>query len=649
MKRSICNPESFHKNEQQLDVSEPNDGAQQSDFQIEQRTKLSLHLVETQPLLQGTSVTTRDVTNASSHAKQQDDNIMIESNDVTYHSRLPEAEEEALFIRLSTTPPPNNYSRDALRSLRRLEDLNMHVVEHDRSFILSADPISRQDEKDNSTSKEEEADEKTGRQRAHSEPDASRIRNLFQLSSSRTLRQRRIWYEHASSSGFVKISAVGGLSSVNSNNNNPNSHVRSHALSVPATIALAEPGRTSFQLPSMIADSVDSILSSDTGSRRRLGSASSSRSLAWRSSSALEEDNPETVPPTNSLATTSSANSNSDETERLARIRWIRINRRFQVVITIVALLFSLLLFTILICWVVLTSAFVVSMEKQCDLPLRTYYWLVTVQLVLDVFRNDIMRFVFDWDSRSSQRIPRGVIAYNVAYLCYAVMVLSLGIRSTYMNNDEFTCKDTAPDLFNASIAFVSLSIAAWATIICGYLIPFFVVAILLTLNGYNPATDVPGSGLTPQAVFPAAYSTSGAPSGCIDALSVIPVHSITSDENLECCICMEEFRPNDVAVETKCRHVFHESCCREWLRQARTCPVCRDDIPSALGIDFRNRVDQNSTYEMSPIGMSPNARQMAGMIQVFRVSTRQDLHSEPCEPSRITNVSDEMEEGRNY
>ena len=43
--------------------------------------------------------------------------------------------------------------------------------------------------------------------------------------------------------------------------------------------------------------------------------------------------------------------------ERAARIRWVRINRRFQHVVTWVALLFSLLLFAILICWVMLTSA----------------------------------------------------------------------------------------------------------------------------------------------------------------------------------------------------------------------------------------------------------------------------------------------------
>jgi hypothetical protein len=53
-----------------------------------------------------------------------------------------------------------------------------------------------------------------------------------------------------------------------------------------------------------------------------------------------------------------------EDPNREARTRWIRINRRFQLIITVVALLFSLLLFAILVCWVVLTSAYVVSIEK---------------------------------------------------------------------------------------------------------------------------------------------------------------------------------------------------------------------------------------------------------------------------------------------
>ena len=164
----------------------------------------------------------------------------------------------------------------------------------------------------------------------------------------------------------------------------------------------------------------------------------------------------------------------------------IRINQRFQLVITVVALVFSMLLFAILICWVVLTSAFVLSLDKPCSVPLKPYFWLVTLQLILDVFRTDIMRFVFRWDARSNGRIPGRVIAYNISYLLFAMLVLRLGIRSVFTDKAATLCRLSAPDLFHASVAFVSLSIAAWTTIICGYLLPFCVVAALLTINGYK-------------------------------------------------------------------------------------------------------------------------------------------------------------------
>jgi hypothetical protein len=69
-----------------------------------------------------------------------------------------------------------------------------------------------------------------------------------------------------------------------------------------------------------------------------------------------------TVPPTQ--VTTTFSQHEEEDPNREARTRWIRINRRFQLIITVVALIFSLLLFSILICWVVFTSAYVLSIDK---------------------------------------------------------------------------------------------------------------------------------------------------------------------------------------------------------------------------------------------------------------------------------------------
>lgn len=255
------------------------------------------------------------------------------------------------------------------------------------------------------------------------------------------------------------------------------------------------------------------------------------------------------------------------DANREARMRWLRINRRFQVVITIVSIIFSLLLFAILLVWVVLTSTFVVSFDKSCDVPLKTYYWLVTFQLVLDVFRTDILRCIFRWNSNAQGRMPFRVVVYNIAYLFYASVVLRMGILSIFVDcKDECTCRETAPELFNASTAFVVLSIAAWATILLGYVVPLVAVAALLTHNGYNPAemeTTADGSRAGPtHPVFPSAYTLNGA-AHCVDMLPTISMEELTEDFSHECCICMEDFVAQDRMVKTTCNHVFHKSCCR--------------------------------------------------------------------------------------
>ena len=47
----------------------------------------------------------------------------------------------------------------------------------------------------------------------------------------------------------------------------------------------------------------------------------------------------------------------------------------------------------------------------------------------------------------------------------------------------------------------------------------------------------------------------------------------------------MQEYSEGEVIVATPCEHVFHKRCCQEWLTLSRTCPVCREDLPEALGM----------------------------------------------------------------
>ena len=48
--------------------------------------------------------------------------------------------------------------------------------------------------------------------------------------------------------------------------------------------------------------------------------------------------------------------------------------------------------------------------------------------------------------------------------------------------------------------------------------------------------------------------------------------------EHQECNICLCEWNPEDIITETKCkgRHIFHEICIQEWIKNHKNCPVCR-------------------------------------------------------------------------
>jgi hypothetical protein len=454
---------------------------------------------------------------------------------------------------------------------------------------------------------EDEDEEDVGRQRSLSEPDALSFRNfLFQRAlgvQSRSIRRRRGNRDRAESEGTRDVSSS-------------MSQGRAPHLSSSAAAALYSPSVARLPEEPVDFTSLRSTGPVPVASARELSTTDVGGGLEIIT--APENSMVGPADPTRGNVSSEPVDADSEiDPERQARIRWIQINRRFQLVITIVALLFSLLLFAILICWVVLTSAYVVSFDKACDVPLKPYFWLVTLQLVLDVFRSDIMRFIFHWDPGSNQRIPCRVIAYNVAYLLYALLVLRLGIRSVFLD-DNSTCQSTATELFNSSAVFVSLSLAAWTTILCGYLLPFCVVAALLTYNGYNPSThineDEHGAA---HAVFPAAYSTTGAPAGCIDQMQLLRMEDFPDDYPRECCICMEDFNQQHDIVETACKHVFHKQCCREWLRTARTCPVCRTDIPGTLE-ELPEDSERSGTHPPRiPIG--PTGRPIAGLLRVLR------------------------------
>ena len=55
-------------------------------------------------------------------------------------------------------------------------------------------------------------------------------------------------------------------------------------------------------------------------------------------------------------------------------------------------------------------------------MPLKLYFWFATFQLILDVFRKDIMRYIFRFDASrvDHHNVPSRVIFYNLAYVSFS-------------------------------------------------------------------------------------------------------------------------------------------------------------------------------------------------------------------------------------
>eukprot|EP01084_Bolivina_argentea_P291194 500457_1 len=52
------------------------------------------------------------------------------------------------------------------------------------------------------------------------------------------------------------------------------------------------------------------------------------------------------------------------------------------------------------------------------------------------------------------------------------------------------------------------------------------------------------------------------------------PINNI--NENNECTICLCEYSNDESKTVLPCMHVFHRYCINIWIRQHKTCPICR-------------------------------------------------------------------------
>jgi len=58
-----------------------------------------------------------------------------------------------------------------------------------------------------------------------------------------------------------------------------------------------------------------------------------------------------------------------------------------------------------------------------------------------------------------------------------------------------------------------------------------------------------------------------------------VPDAQQLSEENKTCAVCQCDFEDNDDVRMLPCMHMFHADCVDRWLKDNRTCPICKKDI----------------------------------------------------------------------
>ncbi|KAK8545516.1 hypothetical protein V6N12_026348 [Hibiscus sabdariffa] len=70
-----------------------------------------------------------------------------------------------------------------------------------------------------------------------------------------------------------------------------------------------------------------------------------------------------------------------------------------------------------------------------------------------------------------------------------------------------------------------------------------------------------------------------GSPPAKKEAVEAMP--NVTIDDNVQCCVCLEDIEMGSQAKEMPCKHKFHCECITQWLELHSSCPVCRFQLPS--------------------------------------------------------------------
>lgn len=211
-----------------------------------------------------------------------------------------------------------------------------------------------------------------------------------------------------------------------------------------------------------------------------------------------------------------------------------------------------------------------VQRRDKCDQPfgLLLHLWLVI--FVVSLFQQAIVRHILCYYmSRDGPLVPCRVVVFRRAWLIATVLwpvIACWTLWRTQKCDGDLKTAVRVVLVYYAVIALVAV------------IVPAFLISLMLFLirRGFLPmprsrhAAPDDFIDRLPELTYDPALFSSGT------GMGVFPV---------ECPICLEAFDADRPITQTPCQpngHVFHTKCLQGWLQCARTCPMCRTDLPDA-------------------------------------------------------------------
>lgn len=216
--------------------------------------------------------------------------------------------------------------------------------------------------------------------------------------------------------------------------------------------------------------------------------------------------------------------------------------------------------------------ALLVHGRDPCDVPLSAWLTFYLLFLPTDFFFSHRIR---PWAYRTvccwipafpGDDPPLRVRALQFLYFFMIVQVYSIGLT---MLASSKTCVHTAPELYTWVQHWLSFGLLLW------FLFYTFAACGLLILQSMIAG----GLWKTNRAAHPDTVIN-------METVAYDPDALWDGEEGRpakECCICMEKYGDTHEIKRTPCKHVFHATCIKNWLKTQRTCPLCRIDLQEAL------------------------------------------------------------------